>query len=359
VCTEPSAGLRWELPGLHGELARWGDPGRRAVRGACGHARRGCRVPHAIDDVVTRAALADSWCPSPPELHSNECAWPPPPLPPPPSASLSLLRLRGAGTHDGKRKKQKKAQARLAAREKQLEQQNAAGIRAKRAREKEAFRARMARRRRERELMERAEEESSEDDGAGLRYAMTLPEETRRKILDTLRALEPPLPDPDNPGNQVARLTDEELLAGIRPPRQTDAADVGANAGRPGAEDAQDGAASSSVAARSKPRAQRRRHGSAGDVGMDSEAVELDAERREKEKTKRRQDLLDAEEKKFRVPDAPTEEVGGELDIDAILSVGRAPLLLILVPSLHSPLPSPLVCLVSREERRAGGRAGG
>ncbi len=130
-----------------------------------------------------------------------------------------VLALRGAGTHDGKRKKRKKLAAKLAARDSVQALREGAALRAKRAKEKEAFRLRMARRRKERELAAQ-EEEDSEDDGAGLRYAMTLPAEERQKILDELRALEPPLPDVDNPQHEVPRLTDAELLGGLKPPAQ-------------------------------------------------------------------------------------------------------------------------------------------
>ena len=85
-----------------------------------------------------------------------------------------------AGTHDGKRKKKRKVQARLAERDTQTTLQSAAIMRANRAKEKEAFRARMERRRHERVMMEEADNQSSEDDGAGLRYAMSLPKEMRR-----------------------------------------------------------------------------------------------------------------------------------------------------------------------------------
>ena len=37
------------------------------------------------------------------------------------------------------------------------------------------------------------------DDGAGRRYARSLPKETQDKALDALRALEPPLPLTVNP----------------------------------------------------------------------------------------------------------------------------------------------------------------
>ena len=130
-----------------------------------------------------------------------------------------VLALRGAGTHDGKRKKRKKMAAKLAARDSVQALREGAALRAKRAKEKEAFRLRMARRRQERELAAQ-EEEDSEDDGAGFRYAMTLPAEERQKILDELRALEPPLPDMDNPEHEVPRLTDAELLGGLKPPAQ-------------------------------------------------------------------------------------------------------------------------------------------
>ena len=87
-----------------------------------------------------------------------------------------MLALRGAGTHDGKRKKRKKIAAKLEARGSVQALREAAVQRAKRAKEKEAFRARMARRRQEREIVE-LDEAESEDDGSGLQYAMTLPAE--------------------------------------------------------------------------------------------------------------------------------------------------------------------------------------
>lgn len=90
-----------------------------------------------------------------------------------------VLALRGAGTHDGQRKKRRKIAAKLEARDSVQALREAAVQRAKRAKEKEAFRARMARRRQEREMAEQ-EEAESEDDGAGLRYAMTLPAEERQ-----------------------------------------------------------------------------------------------------------------------------------------------------------------------------------
>ena len=90
-----------------------------------------------------------------------------------------MLALRGAGTHDGKRKKRKKIAAKLEARGSVQALREAAVQRAKRAKEKEAFRARMARRRQEREIVE-LDEAESEDDGSGLQYAMTLPAEERQ-----------------------------------------------------------------------------------------------------------------------------------------------------------------------------------
>ena len=98
-----------------------------------------------------------------------------------------VLALRGAGTHDGQRKKRKKIAARLQARDSVQALREAAVQRAKRAKEKEAFRARMARRRQEREMAEQ-EEAESEDDGAGLKYAMTLPADERQVYGSGFRA---------------------------------------------------------------------------------------------------------------------------------------------------------------------------
>lgn len=39
-------------------------------------------------------------------------------------------------------------------------------------------------------------------------------------LLDELRALEPPLPESENPQHEVLRLTDAELLGGLKPPPQ-------------------------------------------------------------------------------------------------------------------------------------------
>jgi hypothetical protein len=176
-------------------------------------------------------------------------------------APLGLLRLRGAGSHDGRRKKKKRIEARLAGRQALVQAREAEVIRAKRAKEKAAFRARAAvdtdacmsiecvqsfldygqkqntlmracvsactptngaahptahppqARRKERELIDQEDKVSSEDDGAGLRYAMALPEETRQSILDQLRALEPPLPDDeDMAGQQVGIGVGPELM---------------------------------------------------------------------------------------------------------------------------------------------------
>jgi hypothetical protein len=267
-----------------------------------------------------------------------------------------LLRLRGAGTHDGKRKKKRKVQARLAERDKQATLQSAAIMRAKRTKEKEAFRSRMERRRREREMMEAEDNESSEDDGAGLRYAMSLPKETRERLIERLRALEPPLPDTDNPAEKVPRLTDEELLAGIRPPPERTAVSFGEPAAGSGGE-AQDAPPGGG------PMVRRKSASRGGTAGVDDAADEGEDEDedkdedkdeagdlrgREKEKMRRREELLEAEEKRFRVPDVRMEEAGGELDIDAILSVALPQLSFTLspLPPALSPAPARLVlCL--------------
>lgn len=253
---------------------------------------------------------------------------------PPPE---DLLRLRGAGTHDGKRKKKRKVQARLAERDTQTTLQSAAIMRANRAKEKEAFRARMERRRHERVMMEEADNQSSEDDGAGLRYAMSLPKEMRQRLIESLRALEPPLPDTDNPADEVQRLTDEELLAGIRPPHERAAVSFGKPAADSGGE-ARDAPSGGGPSVRRKSAARGGAEGvdDAADEGEDEDEGG-DVRGREKEKTRRREELLEAEEKRFRVPDVRTEEAGGELDIDAILSVA--------LPQLSST-PSPLSALL-------------
>jgi len=238
---------------------------------------------------------------------------------PPP---LLGLRLRGSGTHDGKRKKKKKFEAMLAAKASLVVARDAAVTRVKRAKEKEAFRERMVRRRKERDMIEEEDRESSEDDGAGLRYAMSLPEEARLKILDQLRALEPDLPDTDNPANEVGRLTDEELLAGLTPPPQPLPFGLGGRTSQ-----RQRGKASGFAGADSGTGGASRQEGGLHEEGgegseEDEEDGNLNAKaRRERDKNRKRAEMIEAEEKRFRVPDMPEEEIGGELDIDAILTV--------------------------------------
>jgi hypothetical protein len=60
-----------------------------------------------------------------------------------------------------------------------------------------------------------------------------------------------------------------------------------------------------------------------GGGGVDSGELGELGERLEKDKIRRREEAVEAEEKRFRVPDLPHEDKGGELDIEAILSSSR------------------------------------